>query len=304
MKRATPRQWMIFFFLALAWGSSYMWIKIALQELSPGRIACIRVCIASALLMILFRLTKKRIPLRGATLARFFVLATLSITIPFNLLIWGASQISSMLTGVLNGTVPLFTVILAHFFLPGEQMNTVKLLGLTLGMIGSVLLVASGNADGLAGFTHMSTTSSLTGAVAVLAASLSYGMSAVFARRKLQGIDSITLATMVTTMAAVTLTFIEVAFHRHTVPVFPQLPLTWLALGWMGMVSSCVAFILYFHLLAAWDASRVSFVMYVTPLVGMVLGLVFLDERPGILLYSGAALVFSGIGITNIRQRT
>ena len=304
MNHTTPRQWIIFFFLAVAWGSSYLWIKLALREITPGRIAALRVCFAAMGLLVLLHGTRRKFPRDRATLAKLTALAVLSIVMPFHLLIWGASQISSVLTGILNGTVPLFTVILAHLFLPGEQMNLLKFLGLCLGMAGSVLLVASGNPHGLAGLTDIGASSSIAGALAILAASSCYAMGAVFARSRLQSVNPITLATTATCIAAALLVLIELTINRHVTPVFPRLPLTWVALVWMGLIGSSAGYVLYFHLLAAWGASRVSFVMYLAPLVAMVLGMLFLGERPGLLLYAGTALVFCGIGVTNIRQRT
>ena len=299
------KQWTIFFFLSVAWGSSYFWIKIALREIPSDQIVALRVTLASMGLATIAYLAQKPLPRDLGTIVQLGVLSLFSITMPFLLLSWGVSQISSSLTGILNGTVPLFTVLFAHFALPDERLTPTKLLGLALGFAGAMLLVRSGQNTAHT-LTAMPTPHApLLGALAVLTASACYATGAVFARKHLEHVPSATKAASVTLIAAVLVWALQIGLAINgTRPLrMPSAPTTWLALCWLGLIGSCLAYVAYFYLLSEWDATRVSFVMYVAPLVAVIMGVVLLGEEADSNLFAGAGLVVSGVTVTNVRKK-
>jgi drug/metabolite transporter (DMT)-like permease len=292
--------------LALAWGSSYSWIKIALREIPTTQIIAMRVLVAAVILASL-ALTKKRtmdeiLKTDSATWAKLFILASLSIVVPFLLLSWGVSQISSALSGVLNGTVPLFTVLVAHFTLADERITTAKLLGLIFGFTGSVLLVKSGQntAQSLAlGGDHP--THPTLGALAVLLASLCYSSGAIFARKYLDKMGSLHKAATVTVIAAACLCIVHIGrlLVLGETFIWPKQPLTWAAVVWMGVIGSSFAYIAYFWLITHWGATRVAFVMYLAPVVAIAIGVLFLSEPVGPYLIIGTMFIFAGVAVAN-----
>jgi drug/metabolite transporter (DMT)-like permease len=139
------------------------------------------------------------------------------------------------------------------------------------------------------------------GQLAVLAAASSYALAATFSRRHLRGQSPLTQALMVILIADALLWPGALAFERpwH----IPALPITWLALAWLGLLGSCLAYLLYFYLINAWGATRASLVAYVFPAIGLVLGIVFLGETADWRLMLGSLLIVAGIAVVNLKVR-
>jgi drug/metabolite transporter (DMT)-like permease len=194
---------------------------------------------------------------------------------------------------ILNGTVPLFTMVIAHLFLKDDRMTVPRLVGLIVGFIGVIVLMghdldpsqASGN---------------VLGQLAVLLAAMAYAGSAVLARRTLRGIDPMVQA-FVPVLSATTLAWIAASLLEGV--TVPTLPITWFALAWLGLLGSCVAYLLYFFLLHNVGPTRTTLVTYIFPVVGLVLGVTFLDEPLDLGLALGALLIIAGIAIVNFRPR-
>ncbi len=305
----TALNFIVFFFLAIAWGSSYYWIKIALLEIPPTQIVSLRVTIASIGLVVLMGLYKQHLPRTLELWKKMSILSLLSIITPFMFLSWGVTQISSALTGVLNGTIPLFTVCIAHYFLPDERLNRTKFMGLVFGFSGSVLLVKAGQAEATINSLAAANSNpqgALLGALAVLFASMCYGFGAIYVKKKLSHVEATTKATTVTLIAAVVLTTIHIVITlAQSKPLsLPVQPNTWMALIWMGLIGSCFAYVAYFWLLKEWGPTRVSFVMYLAPLVAVTIGTIALKERAGPELIIGGTLVLMGVAIANLEALT
>ena len=164
-----------------------------------------------------------------------------------------------------------------------------------VGFVGVVVLVSRNAGSGSAAGN------SIPGQLAVLVAAASYATAATFTRKHLRGQRPLVQATMVVLIAD--------ALIWLTVPVadqplrLPALPLTWLALAWLGLLGSCLAYLLYFYLINAWGATRAALVTYVFPVVGVILGIVFLQETADWRLIAGSLLVVSGIAIVNFKPR-
>jgi len=143
-------------------------------------------------------------------------------------------------------------------------------------------------------------TRSVWGQVAVLVASISYAVAATFSRRHLRGHPPILQATMVVLFADLFTWLTALAGER---PVrLPVLPVTWFALVWLGLLGSCTAYLLYFYLINAWGPTRSSLVAYVFPVIGLLLGIIFLNEHADWRLLVGSGLVVAGIAVVNLRR--
>ncbi len=284
----------MFALLGLIWGSSFLWIKIALREIGPFTLVAIRLLIGMAGLAVIVYFRKPTFPIKRRTWIQLAILGVFSIAIPFVLITWSELVIDSAVTAILNGTVPLFTLILAHFFLEDERITIQRLIGLFVGFIGIVILVS--RELGLGGFT-----SGLMGQVAVLIAAISYAGSSVFARRNLKQ-TSILVQAFVPIIVADLVVWTMVPLMEPSF-IIPKEPLTWLALLWLGLLGTCVAYLLWYSLLHYVGPTRTTLVTYVLPVVGVALGVIFLDELLDFRLLLGVALVVSGIAVVNWRPR-
>jgi drug/metabolite transporter (DMT)-like permease len=280
------REWGAFWLLGLIWGSSFLWIKIAVAFMAPVAVAAFRQLFGLAGLLVVVAIQRQPFPRNRHRLLAYVILGVLQAAIPFALIAWGETRIDSGLAAILNGTMPLFTILIAHLWLRDERITPAHVAGLVVGFTGVVVL---GSRDIGPGGSH----GTAWGQVALLIATLSYAVAATFARRYLRGEPPLVQATMVVLVGDTLLWATTAAVER---PLhLPGVPLLWVALVWLGLLGSCAAYLLYFYLINTWGATRASLVTYVFPVVGLILGLVFLGERLDWGLGVGSLLVVAGI---------
>ncbi|HJS29009.1 MAG TPA: DMT family transporter [Anaerolineales bacterium] len=288
------KDWIAFILLGLVWGSSFLWIKIGLEELGPFTLVAYRLGFGLLGLAVVVLAQRPPAP-KGLKLWAGLVLIGITNTaLPFILITWGELFIDSGVAAILNSTVPLFSMLIAHFFLQDERMSPSRLAGLGLGFFGVLLLVGRGiSADGLTG--------SALGQLAVLAAAVCYAGSGVFTRRNLRQVSPIFQA-FLTVLTAELVIGMMVPVAESPVKV-PSTPLTWIAVAWLGLLGSCVAYLLYFYLIQSAGATRAAMVTYTFPVVGITLGVIFLGEEFSLQLLLGAALVIAGVWIVNSNRK-
>jgi drug/metabolite transporter (DMT)-like permease len=288
------RDWLTFSILGLVWGSSFLWIKLAVREIGPATLVGFRVLIGLIGLAVVVAARRPSVPRDRRTLAILGVLGITNTALPFILISWGEQYIDSAIASILNGTVPLFTIVIAHLALHDDRITAPRIVGLITGFLGVVVLMSRDlGAETQAG--------SLLGQAAVLAAAFSYAESSVFARRNLRQVDPVVQA-FLPLIAADSVAWVTALASEGSLQI-PRLPITWLALAWLGLLGSCLAYLLYFHLIHAIGPTRATMVTYVFPVVGVILGVVFLGERADWHLAAGALLVALGIVVVNLRRR-
>lgn len=310
---ASLRVWAFFLALSFVWGSSFLFIKIGLDEgLGPFTLVSYRLGIATLFLVAVLRLSGGTLPRSRDALGRLFVLAILNVAIPFTLLTWGEQYITSAVTSIFNGLVPLFAIVIAALVLHDEPITLNRLGGLVVGFIGAVLL-ASPN---LGTANSADATSALIGEIAVTGAALSYAAAAVYARRAITGrafIDDpvtgprppapaeIALVQVGVAGVLVALLAILVEPHPGAIIAVPASWQAWFSVAWLGVLGSGVAYLLYFRILRAWGATRSTLVTYVMPIVGIALGVAVLGEvlHPAEIL--GSVLVVGGLVLASSR---
>jgi drug/metabolite transporter (DMT)-like permease len=288
------RDWLLFWLLGIVWGTSFLWIKIAVTEISPFMLVSFRTLFALLGLGAFLLVVKSaRVAWRQVRkqLWVYIILGLINIVIPFLLISWAGQYIDSGLSSILNSTMPLFTIMISPFFVSDDRFTLRKATGLLTGFAGVVILLYP--SIGVVWSNHLAAQG------AVLLAALCYGGSTVFARKMAKGLPTQMQAFLQFLMATVMIWAFTLGTQRPL--AFPQLPITWLALLWLGLLGSGLAYLIYFDLLPRIGPTRMSMVTYILPLVGVLLGIIFLGEHFYWGAIIGALLILSGISIVNLR---
>jgi drug/metabolite transporter (DMT)-like permease len=283
------KNWIKFIILAGAWGSSFLWIKIAGQEIGPFSLVLLRASFALAGLTVALFIIRPELPRSLRGWLAFAFLGVFNVAVPFVLISWAERTITSGLASILNATVPLFTILLAAAFLPEDGLTAPKLLGLLVGFAGVIVLVYDQvGVDSL----------NLLSIGAMLLAAAFYGGSAVFARKATLGMRPAAQAFGQSLFSWLVM-LPAASLAEGTLLHLPRLPITWLALAWLGLIGTFMATLLFFSLLNTIGPTRSTLVTYTFPLVGMLLGILFLAEPVKWQLFLGAALIISGVWMVN-----
>ena len=284
-----PKHWILFILLGVIWSASFLWIKIALEEIRPLTLVTYRVGFGLLTGLIVAAVFRIRIPRDWKTWRVFIVLGILNVAIPFFLITWGEQTIDSAVASVLNATVPLFTIVIAHFFLRDDKMTVPRVVGLLIGFVGVVVLLSRD--------FDPKVHNSLIGQAAVIVASASYAVSYIYARRNTHNIPGEIRGTL--PLVSALLVIGSAAPVAESPFRIPQLPLTWIALLWLGVLGTGLALIMQYHLVHEIGPTRATLVTYLLPLGGVMLGVVFLHEALTWQLLAGATLIISSIAVVN-----
>lgn len=286
------KDWLAFLGLSLAWGSSFLWIKIAIAEVGPFLLVGLRVLFGILGLLVVAFWRRPEWPKDRRAIGVLLILGITNTALPFVLISWAEIYIDSAVAAILNGSLPLFTMLIAHFSLADDRMSRQRFLGLFVGFLGVVVLTLRD----LQGDIRLN----LLAQGAMILAVLFYAGSSVFARRHAKGVSPVVHALVPLFSADA---FIWAGALLTESPItWPVLPITWIALLWLGLVGSCTAYLLYFYLLHSIGPTRATMVTYMFPIVGVTLGVAFLGEVMDFSLLLGAVLVLCSLWIVN-RQR-
>jgi drug/metabolite transporter (DMT)-like permease len=306
--------WALFLGLAAIWGSSFLFIEVALaDDVGPYTLASLRSLFGAAFLAGVMALRRGGRPGGAWAWRRYTFLGLTNLAIPFLLIIWAQLSITSGMAAILNALVPLFAVILGSFILFDERATPSRIAGLLLGFAGVVALAvpslaaASSGADGL---------TVLLGMLAVAAASFSYASGAIYARHRVareplmrtpdgagRAPTVVELSFWQVLMASAILLPLAIIIEQPGAGIL-ALPASfggWFAIIWLGILSTGVAYVLFFRVMSAWGPTRATMVTYVIPPIAILLGFVLLDERFAAIELVGTALIIGGIVIVNSR---
>ncbi|MCM8746504.1 EamA family transporter [Thermomicrobium sp. CFH 73360] len=276
--------------LGTIWGSSYLFIKVAVEGFPPVLLVEGRLLLGAAVLLAIRWWTRQQWP-ACAVWPHLVVMALVGNVVPFLLIAWSEQHIDSGLASVLNATTPFFTVLFAVLAFRAERITWGKAMGVGLGFVGVAVL---SGAD-LTAFRSAST----QGQLAVLVSSACYGLGFAYARRFLRGAP-LALAAAQIGLAALLLVPLVLASGipgdlRPTLPAF-------LALSALGVVSSGMAYVLYYRLIASAGAVVASLATYLMPPVGVTLGWAVLGEPIGWRLLVGVVLILAGMAVVQGRS--
>jgi drug/metabolite transporter (DMT)-like permease len=289
-ERATRIDWLVFLALGFMWGSSYLFIKLAVDDFGTFTLVALRLVVGAILLWTVVRVAKQPLPRERRVYGHLLVMAIVNITIPFLLITWAEQSVESSLAAILTSPVPLFAIVLSAIFLADEPMRVNGVLGLGVGFVGVVILTSGG-------LTGQG--SSIAGELALLGAAFSYACGAVYSRRNVRGLAPMIPAVFQVTFAAIITGILAILFE-HPWTVRPSTEAIFSIL-WLGILGSGLAYLFVFRLFAAWGATRTTLVSYVIPVVGIVLGYLVLDEPVDARIIVGTGLVIAGVGLVNSR---
>jgi drug/metabolite transporter (DMT)-like permease len=283
-----PKHWLAFILLGGIWSSSFLWIKIAVQEISPVTLVAFRVLFGLLFGVTVILIRRIRWPRGFKEWFPLLLLGITNVTIPFVLISWGEQSIDSAVAAILDATVPLFTIAIAHFLLSDDKMTVPKTAGLLIGFAGVVVLLSKdiGASPG-----------SVLGQAAVVLASAFYAGSGVYARKTTE--DTPGILRSAGPLISASLLMWLATFLVEKPAKMPQLPITWIALLWLGILGSGFAFVLSFYLIHEIGPTRTSMVTYLFPLGGVILGVVFLHEQLTWQLITGGFLIVASLAVAN-----
>ena len=290
MRSSATFAWFLFLVLGFVWGSSYLGIKIGLESLPPLTLIAGRLILGGLFLAAVVALARQELPRRPMQYAHLLVMSVVNIVLPFILITVGEQTIDSAMAAILNATVPLGVIVIAPLFLPDERITAARVAGLAVGFAGVILLVAPDlvnlqDAD-------------LTGELMMLGSSLAYAVGNVYSRRNVHGMRPMIPALFQVTFAAVIIVVLALLIDRPFETVNPTFEAI-VAVVWLGLLGSGVAYLCYFTLLQQWGATRTSTVAYLLPVWGIVLGSLVLGDPVTPNRIAGTALIIAGIAVVN-----
>lgn len=277
-------QWFLLSLLSLLWGGSFLFIELSLRAFEPLTIVFVRLAIAALLLHAVVYASGQKLPRSPRIWLAFAGMGILNNVIPFSLIIWGQQHITGSLASILNATTPIFTVLLAHWLTLDERLTVSKLSGVGLGFGGVVILIGPEILGGLS-FQNL-------GQFAILGAALSYGFAGIYGRRFKQMPSKVVAAGIVTTSSTLVL---PLALWLES-PLSAQVtPIPGFALLGLGLLSTGIAYLIFYHLLATAGATYTSLVTFLIPLSAVLLGLWILGERLAWNAIAGMILILAGL---------
>ena len=283
------KHWFAFILLAAIWSSSFLWIKIAIRELSPITLVALRAFFGALVGIIAILVTRTRLPHSRSVWIALMILGLTNVAIPFGLITWGELSIDSAVASILNATVPLFTFLIATIFLNDEGFKPGNIVGLLIGFGGVIILLMKDLQPG----SH----NLFLGQAAVLLAAIFYAGSMVYARITTDRVSGLVRGIM--PLMSATVIMGTGSFALESPVKLPSLPITWLAVVWLGVLGSGLAFILWYYLLQEIGPTRAALVTYILPLGGVILGVVFLNEALSWNLAFGGLMIVTSVIVMN-----
>jgi len=279
-------EWAMLIILSVLWGGAFFFVGIAVTDLSPLTIVALRVGGAAVALWCVVLIMGLRTPQKMGTWAAFLGMELLHNVIPFVLIVWGQTQISSGLAAILNATTPLFTVIVAGVLLSDECATPLKIVGVAVGFIGVVVMI---------GLPALGESDNTLAQFAIIVAALFYAFAGVYGRRfKTMSVNPIVTAAGQVTASSIVMIPIALAVDGP-VDIEGTSLSTWAAIFGLAALSTAAAYVLYFKLLESAGATNLLLVTLLIPVSAIVLGSMFLNETLALIHFVGMALIALGL---------
>lgn len=284
---------LVWLLLCCIWGSTWLFIKLGLDDLPPFTFAGIRFVIASAILFAIIAARRLSLPSSRSDWILLVVTGFLSFTLNYGLVFWGEQYISSGLTALLQATIPAFGLIIAHFYLPGEQITPVKIFGVLMGVAGVGVIFS--NQLSVAG------PRALAGCAALVVGSACAAYANVLVKARGAKLDPAILAGVQMVVGLIPLLLIGISLEGNPLR-FHWTRMAVVSLIYLAIVGSVVAFLLYYWLIQHMDVTKTMLIALVTPVVAVTLGMLVLNEDLNWRTFAGGAMIISGIGLIVFRK--
>ncbi|WP_375596119.1 DMT family transporter [Algihabitans albus] len=283
----TLRDWALLFLLSILWGGSFFFAAVAVRELPPLTVVALRTGIAALVLIAVLRLRDEPLPFVKGAVAAFCVMGLLNNLLPFSLLFWAQTTIPSGLASILNATTPIFSIVVAHLLLADERLAMNKAVGILFGFLGVVVLLGG---DVLKG-ADIAT----LGMLACLGAAVAYGFAGVYGRRfKAMALSATQVAFGQLAATTVMMLPIVALIDKPWDLVPPSWPVVASVLA-LAIVSTALAYVIFFRILASAGAVNVALVTLLVPVSAILLGSLILNEELTLRHYAGMALIALGL---------
>lgn len=283
-----------FVLCGIVWGSSFLFMKVALTGLSPAQVVWSRLVLGAATLGVFVALRRDRLPRRIRVWAHMSVLAVTFCVVPFLLFSWAQQHVTSGLASIYNATTPIMTAVMAWAVLRVERLSATQIAGIAVGILGVMVIIAP--------WQGLDLSQSIVAQLAILGATACYEFSLAYMRRFVAD----------TGMSALVFSFLNIgiaaAIMVALTPVLALAPVRldpWVvgSIALLGCLGTGIAYIWNQNTVRAWGPTRASTVTYITPIVGVLLGVAVLGETVTWNELVGAAVVFLGILLAQDRLR-
>jgi len=281
--------WLILITLGAIWGASYLFIKVGGAEIPPFTFVEGRTLIAALALLVAMRWRGETLPRTRREWLPLIAMGIFNGVIPYTAITWGELYISSGLAAILTATMPLFTILLAHWFTRDEKLTALKIAGILVGFVGVVVLFLDELTRGIR--------IEFWGQLAVIIAAASYALATIIARKFLNGVSHLVASTGQLASAALWMLPLSLAFD-HPFALRPSLAAIG-SLAILALLGTAFAYLLYYWLIEHTGATRTSLVTYLIPITGVLWGALLLNEPLRLDALIGLALIIAGVGLVN-----
>jgi drug/metabolite transporter (DMT)-like permease len=285
---------LVWLLLCLIWGSTWLFIKLGLEDLPPFTFAGIRFVLASAILFSLVAIRRLSLPRKRSDWVLLASTGVLAFCINYGLLFWGEQYISSGLAALLQATIPVFGLVIAHFYLPGERMNLPRVIGVVMGITGVAVIFS--NQLSVAG------PRALAGSAALVLGSASAAYSNVLVKSRGKNLDPAILAAGQMLFGLIPLLLLGIPLEGNPFR-FHWTRMAVAALFYLAIVGSVIAFLLYYWLIQNMDVTNTMLIALVTPVVAVTLGVLVLNEELNWRTLVGGAMIMLGISLVVLRRK-
>ncbi len=284
---------LVWLILCGIWGSTWLFIKLGLEDLPPFTFAGIRFVIALAIVLSIIRIRGLRLPRARADWTLLAVTGILSFGFNYGLVFWGEQYITSGLAALLQATTPAFGLVFAHFNLPGERLSWTRIGGVVLGVCGVAVVFSNQLA--------VSGRQALMGCVALLLSSIFVAYSNVLVKKHGKNLHPAIMAAGQMFFGLLLLLAVGLPLEGNPFR-FRWTPMAVIALLYLAVVGSVIAFLLYYWLILKMDVTKSMLIALVTPVVAVILGMLVLNEEFGWRTLFGGAMIILGIAFIVVRK--
>ena len=288
-QRMGARDWAMLLLLSFLLGGSFFFISVAVSELPPFTLVTMRVGLAAVTLWLVLLVSGYPIPKSPEVWRAFMMMGLLGNALPFSLIAWGQTHIGAGLASIINATTPIFTILIAGAFLSDEHITHRKMLGVTAGLAGVIVLI------GPSALLELGTNTMAQ--LAVIGAAVSYSCATVFGRRfKAMGISPLDTAVGQVTASTIILLPVVWWIDKPLQLANPSLQV-WLSILALAIFSTAFAYILFFRILSSSGATNVVLVTFLAPVTASLLGWLMLNEQLQAKHFIGMACIGLGLAI-------
>lgn len=284
---------LVWLLLCGIWGSTWLFIKLGLEDLPPITFAGIRFVISCIILFVLIRARNISLPGKSRDWLLLLITGVMSFTLNYGLVFWGEQYITSGLAALLQATLPAFGLVFAHVHLPGERMTWAKSIGVVLGVFG--VAVVFSNQLAIAG------EKALAGCIALVLSALFAAYSNVLVKAYGKNLEPAILAAGQMFFGLIPLMLVGLLLEGNPLAL-RWTPMALVALFYLAVVGSVIAFLLYYWLVHNMDVTKTMLIALVTPVVAVVLGMVVLGEELSWRTILGGIMIIGGIGLIVVRK--